>query len=178
MRLKTNWICLTEEDGIHAMQLSRNFEKCVQRRIFFSRSGAVHLSVHCVPIPISNFVPCPKLGKLQDERSLSDFVKAMQAIVNNISEQEICTGVCQDKYKPLWESCKRGEVDKNPYQEARYSVTFRSIQCFRLVRPRQRLCFSCNKLHSSLRMKAKSIANKSLKQNHPIKTKGCQNLSF
>ncbi|XP_034239868.1 uncharacterized protein LOC117644469 [Thrips palmi] len=61
MRLKPNWICLLEGKGIHSMQLSRNFEKCTQRRIFFNTCGDVHLSVHCVPIPITNFVPCLKM---------------------------------------------------------------------------------------------------------------------
>lgn len=160
VRLRPNWICLTEGDGIHVMQLSRNFEKCVQRRLFFSRRGDVHLSVHCVPLPISNFVPCLKMVKLEDQRNLSEFVIAMEAIVNVVRELEICTGVCHDKYKALWETSNRGEVDKNPYQEARYSVALRSIHCLRLVRPRQRMCLSCNKLNDSLRVKARGIAKK------------------
>jgi len=159
MRPKSNWMCLTEGTGMHT--ISRNYGKCIQRWIFLTSFGDVHLSVHCVPIPISKFVPCLKMVKLKNEHNFFLFVDVMENLINIVRQLEICTGVCPEKYKPLWESSKRSEVDKYPYQVARYSVTLRSIQCCRLVRPPQRMCSSCDRLNNSLRMKARSGAYKS-----------------
>jgi len=97
------------------MQLSRNFEKSIQRRIIFAKCGDVHLSVHCVPIPILIFVPTLRIVNLQNQHDISEFVNAMENIVNVVRQLEICTGVCHEKYKPLWECSNRGEVDKSPY---------------------------------------------------------------
>ncbi|XP_034252547.1 uncharacterized protein LOC117652025 [Thrips palmi] len=166
MRLKPNWICVLDGKGIHTMQLSRNSEKCVQRRIYFNPRGDVHLSVHCVPIPISNFVSGLKMVKLHYQHDVSAFVAAMERVVNIVWQLEICTGVTHEKYKPFWASSTRGKIDENPYQEARYSVTLRSLQCCRLVRPRKRMCHSCARLLDTLRLKARSRAKKL--QSHPM----------
>jgi len=108
--------------------------------------------------------------KLLNSHNIPAFVDAMEIIVNVVRQFEICTGVCHKKYKPFWESCKRGEVDKNPYQEARYSVTLRSIHCRRLVRPRQGMCLSCAQLQDTLRMKARTAASKSHSKNRARKS--------
>jgi hypothetical protein len=165
--LKTNWFCFTEDGGIHAMQLSRNLEKSVQRRLHFSWAGEVQLSVHCSPTSPSSFLDCDSNVRLSDMESVDLFAGWMAGVINVVRQLEVCTGVSHEKYKHLWARCSSGKVDKNPYQENRYSVTFRSRKCRMLVYPSHRKCQACSKLHDSLRVRARASAKTNI---HPHAT--------
>ena len=152
------------------MLLSRRHEKSIQRRIFFSSNGQVELSVHCVPIPLSAYLTTWTSVNLFSRTCLDDFVQMMMVVVHAISQLEICTGVCHEKYKHLWPSSSNGEVDKNPYQEVRYSLTFRSTHCKRLIPPRKRVCSSCDRLHDALRLRFKNSVKSDV---HPHTSNRC-----
>jgi hypothetical protein len=94
-KLKKNWLCLVQDNGIHTMQLSRKFEKSIQRRIFFSIGGDVHLSVHCRSLAISSYVRCQTSAQLSNAASIDSFVSWMTHVTDSIWQLEVCSGVSQ-----------------------------------------------------------------------------------
>ena len=146
------FLILPEENGINVLLLSRSIERSVQRRAFFSIDGQEEITVHAKTLPaeivndiLEEDIYCVK-GPLTEYRQ-KNFIQRAVTVVNRLRSYEVCVGIDDNKFKPLWEmELKNGDIDKNPYQEAGYSTTFRPTVCEILVptkRYTKRHCPAC-----------------------------------
>lgn len=168
--LRSNWTSIVDRDGIHLLMLPRKFEKSVQRRLYISVEGDFQFSVHCKPVPIDRknlFECCVREKKPLTHNNLNYFVDRTIDAVNCVSKFEICTGVSCVEFKTVWNDFCGGVIDKNPYQEHRYSETIRALNCELLVNPRSWRCKACANIYKPLRLKAELDAKEVLHPNTP-----------
>ncbi|XP_052130160.1 uncharacterized protein LOC127751122 [Frankliniella occidentalis] len=165
--VRSNWTSVVDVDGIHILMLSKKFEKSVQRRLYFSSAGDFQLSVHCKPINDKNLFSSIRPKKALTEENLDYFVDRIADAVNCICNLEICTGVSCEEFKLVWHDFSGGVIDKNPYQENRYSETCRSHECELLVTLRSWRCKSCTAIYKPLQRKAELDAKETLHPNVP-----------
>ncbi|KAK3925604.1 Transposable element P transposase [Frankliniella fusca] len=93
-----------------------------------------------------------------DASTVDYFVDRVVTIVNNVRKMEICPGYDDEKYQVAWPVCPFGEKDTNPYRECRYSETFRSHTCLRLVGKKKWRCSECAKLYKPLKRRTAAAA--------------------
>ncbi|KAE8740774.1 hypothetical protein FOCC_FOCC013698 [Frankliniella occidentalis] len=164
---RPNWISIVADNGIHILMLSRKMEKCVQRRIYFSTSGEIQFSVHCKPVDISKLLLAIRAQKPPSKENVNYFVDRIVDAIEYIRPLEICTGVSCEEFKPVWKEFDRGYIDRNPYQENRYSETVRSENCELLISPRNWRCKNCAKVFKPLQRLAQTAAKESVHPNTP-----------
>ncbi|KAE8738238.1 hypothetical protein FOCC_FOCC016284 [Frankliniella occidentalis] len=150
MFLYQSWICHVSDGGIHVMLLSKKFEKAVQRRLFFLPDGSVQLSVHCEPLPVEEYLrEAPQAVSLAKE-TVGEFVDRCVDIINKVRNEEMCAGLSDEEYKDVWQGIAGAVIDKNPYQENRYTETLRSSKCPKLISIRKWRCGECEKLRRNV----------------------------
>ncbi|KAK3930021.1 Transcription termination factor Rho [Frankliniella fusca] len=142
------WFSAVEKNGINVMLLSYGIEKAIQRRLYVSCDGAVQISVHCKPIP-EDFVN-RIVEKAGSKTSLTDttvrqFCEWIVKILQIFRDFQICVGLEKPEFREAFHNCEEIELDKNPYQETRYSETMRSVNCVKLVEITKRRCIECGK---------------------------------
>ncbi|KAK3933207.1 [Pyruvate dehydrogenase [acetyl-transferring]]-phosphatase 2, mitochondrial [Frankliniella fusca] len=154
MFLYQSWMCHVSDGGIHVMLLSKKFEKAVQRRLFFSPDGNVQLSVHCQPVPVTDYIKNATPAVSLDRETIGYFVDRCVEVINNARKEEICSGLSDEEYKDVWHCISDTVIDKNPYQENRYSETLRSSKCSRLISIRKWRCGECEKMRRNVQRRA------------------------
>jgi len=147
------WIIVSDEDGIYVLLLSRDSAKTTQRSVFLSFKGKEEVKVHCKEVPEMIAEDILRKGDkpsniVLSEATKRDFVDRLVTIVKRFRVYEVCVGVDDEEFKPLWGIDKNGKIDENPYHEARYSKTFRPFACEMLVPTQKyfkRRCSTCIK---------------------------------
>lgn len=169
------WFCAVEKNGINVMLLSYGTEKAIQRRLYVSSDGKVEISVHCKPIPellIETIVEKAATKTSLTESTVKQFSDWIVSIVQVLRDFQICVGLERPDYRETLMNSNEIELDKNPYQEVRYTETMRSVNCIRLVEITRRRCNECAKsLQSNRRQnKLSSAANQQKKGDVPATT--------
>lgn len=154
--LYSNWVSVLERDGISVLLVARDRPRVSQRSIFFHYGGAVQMSVHCYDLDSEPYVKDAPLPFPLSGETINEFVDRAVYVVGQVRLMEICAGVDNEKYECVWDYCTFGHIDRNPYRESRYTDTFRSSQCKRLVSTRTWRCAECTKLLRPLRRKLTS----------------------
>ena len=155
------WVIVPDEDGIHVLLLSRDRAKTTQRSVFFGFGGKEELNVHCEEVPEIIAEDILRKGDkasnvMLSEATKKDFVDRLVTVIQRFRRYEVCVGVNDAEYKPLWAIDKNGKIDENPYHEARYTETFRPFACEMLVPTQKyfkRRCSTCIK--SKIRFRSK-----------------------
>jgi len=140
------WVPFVDKNGVHVMLLSRQDKKAVQRSLYCLPSGRVELSVHCRPMLIDPYLEGVCDSVILKSDTVGEFCDRIIAIVAKVRLMEICAGVDNAAYREVWSSVDLGEIDKNPYQECRYTETFHSLTCQLLVHSGKWRCKECTLL--------------------------------
>lgn len=157
------WYPIVDHSGVHVMLFSRYHQKSVQRTLYFSASGKTELSVHCKPVSIEPFLDGVLSEMPISENNVGEFCDRIIQIVAKVRLKEVCAGVDNSNYREVWSSLELGEVDTNPYQECRYTSTYRSLACSRLVDCGKWKCKECVQLTPFVRRRYEQMR----KEAHP-----------
>lgn len=160
-RIMVPWVTVPDEDGIHVLLLSRDRAKTTQRSVFFSFGGKEELMVHCKEVPQNIAKDILSKGDKPTNIVLNaatkrDFIDRLVTVVRRFRMYEVCVGVDDAQFMPLWGIDNSGKIDDNPYHEARYIETFRPFACEMLVPTQKyfkRRCQTCIK--NKIRFQAK-----------------------
>lgn len=136
-------------------------DPAIQRNVFISHTGTVRIAAHRKPLSPELYSDC--IGKWTDCITLTDqsqklFVdRALAlAIVLKVRGYEVCAGVDNETYCDMWSSDTNGHVDENPYDESRYSKTFRTNRCSVLIAVECWRCPECKKSNERFRRRFKA----------------------
>lgn len=156
--LPASWLPIVDQTGVHCLCLSRGSDKAVQRQVSATFQGTLKVLVHCKPLHSSLQQQVMKdivVHPLQQPEDLTDFVGSVLKIVDNVRVTEVCVGADpKRKYIEAWNTYENAVVDNNPYLEARFTKTLRSLNCTVLVRTVSTWkCKSCMRLSSMLSTK-------------------------
>ncbi|KAK3925819.1 Transposable element P transposase [Frankliniella fusca] len=152
--LHRRWISVIDGNVFRMIYLSAQNNVSIQRSLEFSPDGEVELYVHCQKLSVDPYLKDSMPPIPLEYDTVNDFVDRVVCIINNVRKMEICSGYDEEKYQAGWASCPYGEIDKNPYQECRYSETFRSLSCITLVSSSKWRCQECTKLGKALKRRA------------------------
>lgn len=139
----------------------------MQRRLFFSTLGEVQFTVHCKPVDSIQLISAIRAKKPLSQENLSHFVDRIVDAMEYVRGYEICTGVSCQEFKAVWRDFNGGFIDKNPYQENRYSETIRAEDCKLIVKPRSWRCGNCAKIYEPLRRLSERASKESVHPNTP-----------
>ncbi|XP_026290481.2 uncharacterized protein LOC113215119 [Frankliniella occidentalis] len=156
--LHQDWIPIADRGSYIILLMSRGMEKSTQRNINITFNGSLKITVHRRPIPESLCDEVLKVGGpavVLSEYTFKEFTDRVLSIVNFVRSFEVCAGTCDKEYKHFWVDSEKGSVDKNPYGESRYDITYRSSSCHMLVPVRKWKCEECDR--ASLRFKRKVV---------------------
>ncbi|KAK3919723.1 Laminin subunit gamma-3 [Frankliniella fusca] len=157
--LPHQWLCLQDNNYvIKVVLISAQNNVSIQRSLEFSHNGDINFYVHCNPMSIDPYLTETLPPLPLDASTVDYFVDRVVTIVNNVRKMEICPGYDDEKYQVAWPVCPFGEKDTNPYRECRYSETFRSHTCLRLVGKKKWRCSECAKLYKPLKRRTAAAA--------------------
>ncbi|XP_052130814.1 uncharacterized protein LOC127751374 [Frankliniella occidentalis] len=165
--LPHRWLCLQADNDnvIRVVLISAQNNVSIQRSLEFTHNGDVNFFVHCNPLSIDPYLTGTLPPLPLDGSTVDYFVDRVITIVNNVRKMEICPGYDDEKYQVAWPTCPYGEKDSNPYRECRYSETFRSHACLRLVSNKKWRCSECSKLGKPLKRRTAAAAMETRKAN-------------
>lgn len=151
-------------DAVQVLFVSPHNNLSVQRTVVFSKDGSVRLFVHRQELSVEPFIPKDFSPVPLDGNSINEFVDIAVGIVNKVREMDICSGYDNLNYKNAWSSCNLGKEDSNPYDETRYTETFRSTTCAMLIHHRRWRCTECSALYAPLKRRSEFLA---VQEPHP-----------
>lgn len=134
--LPKEWIPFADQNGIHSVLLSCGSDKAIQRTVFISFSGDVKVSVHRRALSSELQEDIVKHGPKSvplSKSTLKAYVDRALTLVLYVRSFEICAGQDIEEHERFWDSDQGGSADHNPYDENRYTKTFRSHACSMLV---------------------------------------------
>ncbi|KAK3929844.1 S-layer protein [Frankliniella fusca] len=165
--LRSHWMSLVHDDSLFILYLSRNEDKITQRQVIAKADGTIKLKVHCKTLSIEKYVKDLLPARHLHVNTVGYFVDRLVYVLNTFSSFEVCAGVPNVEYKCVWEECKSGVIDRNPYKESRYHETFRSVHCDTLVSLRQWKCVECGRLTEVLKRKSNMAGKDECHRNTP-----------
>lgn len=156
--LTIHWACAAVDNKLLVMLMSRADVLCAQRQLTFELDGKVSISVHNDPLPADHdlWTLLPPVIT-NPSNSVEEFSQYILTIVDLVRQFDVCKGLQDERYGK-YTHILRGDMvyDENKYKEARYSKTYRSSTCLKLiVLPRQR-CTPCTRLKSMAEKRIKS----------------------
>lgn len=126
----------------------------MQRTVVFHQDGSVQLFVHRIELDVDPYLSkdCPPVPLSCD--NIDYFVDRSVSIVNRVREMEICSGQDNMDFRPAWSTCTFGKIDENPYDETRYTETYRSTNCEMLINQRKWKCTKCSRMYLPLKRRS------------------------
>jgi len=118
--------------------------------------------VHCKPLSwTADLLKSTELHKVSliDDACISRFCSWGVNIARRLEQYTVCVGADLLELKEGWGNIQNSYVDKNPYQEEKFSETCRSNSCSRLIvlDRRGKRCRACQKLLRSLRERTHAL---------------------
>ena len=153
------WTVIADRDAFHLLQLSRSKDPAIQRNVYVTYSGSFRITVHRKELSrgfTEVLMQSWPQGLRLTSQSHKSFVDHVLSVVLKVRSYEICAGADNLQFEDSWSMEKQGVIDCNPYDEARYTKTFRSDNCCLLVPIRKWKCQECLRLTDKLRDKVKS----------------------
>ncbi|KAJ1528910.1 hypothetical protein ONE63_007279 [Megalurothrips usitatus] len=127
------WLPIMDDKGVRVTVLSRGDDKALQRNVYMKFDGSVRVTAHRRSVP-SDLLQEIMLNS-GSEVALSD--STVRHFVDRTLSLVLCAGADYEEYADHWKSDESGYIDNNPYDECRYSKTFRSNECSMLVPDRK-----------------------------------------
>lgn len=94
------WTPYVDRGGVHVMLLSRQNHKAVQRNICCSHGGHVELSVHCVSMPIEQYLAGVDPQMCLSSNNVGEFCDRIIQIVGEVRLMEICAAADNPVFGP------------------------------------------------------------------------------
>ncbi|KAK3917351.1 Transposable element P transposase [Frankliniella fusca] len=141
------WISVADTKGFHVMLLSRGHVKAIQRSIYVAFDGSVEVTVHRKNVPqemLDHILRLSGAPVSLTKSTAGEFSDRIQALAMCVRGFEVCAGAQYSDYEKFWNSDEHGYVDRNPYDETRYELTFRSNACDFLVPVSKWRCKHCS----------------------------------
>jgi len=121
------------EGAVHVFLTSAQDNISIQRNLTCSVNGKVELYVHNHPVDVNRFLKKAPASVPLTSNTVNKFVDRIVKIVEQVNAMEVCGGCDSENLKAGWSKCTLREVDGNPFNECRYSETFRSFSCKRFI---------------------------------------------
>jgi len=147
------WVPIADKEGFHLVLCSVQTPKAIQREIFISYNGNVHILFHCKAVPnffnLFQLESRPRVGF--NEHSVGEYCDVGLTLVKTFLQFEACVGADDLEAKHIWDKFPETVIDYNPYKEERYTETCRSVSCSLIIRLRQgKRCHECSKVKRSI----------------------------
>ncbi|KAK3920840.1 Transposable element P transposase [Frankliniella fusca] len=144
--LPNHWTLISHKDSFSCLKMSFGDEPAFQRNVHVTHSGTLRITVHRKELSaelLKELTPSWPIGLRLTSHSSKHFVDSVLRVVLAVRSHEMCAGVDLQKYEDMWASDETGVIDNNPYDEERYTKTFRSLKCSLLVPVEYWSCSEC-----------------------------------